>query len=73
MTVHRFDRDNIRSEIDPDTFAHRAGPIEQRYAIRAGECYWCADIILPGEPIVAGDEDEPWMHPDCLRREMDRP
>jgi hypothetical protein len=74
MAVHRFDRAGIRTEIDPDTFAHRLpGPIITRYATRGGDCYLCGDAVLPGDLVVDGDEDDPYLHPDCLRREQEEP
>lgn len=74
MTVYHYDRDGIRTQIDPDTFAHRLpGPIIERTAIRAGDCFLCGHAVLPGDPVVDGDEDDPYLHPDCLRREQDEP
>ena len=73
MTVHRFNRDGIRTEIDPDTFAHRLDAVITRTATRPGECYLCGDIVNVGDPVVDGDEDDPYLHPDCLRREQAAP
>lgn len=74
MSVARFNRNGIRTEIDADAFFTRAdGPIIERTATRVGDCYLCGDIVNVGDPVVDGDEDDPYLHPDCLRREQDAP